>query len=353
MHQAITKVGGAQGVGDLRGCLTSRLDYGPFAPTGPHSYSEVAETPRGVKHPELDDEERMAVTALLCALSSSPEGRLLLDKHVNLDVLSSMAVVVLTKLSDTGKEVPSVVTVQSPAPSKQLMSPKARSNRHRHRFYDDGGGAAATPVEDGPPPPPPTVVCYECKPYAPGQGSSGPSPAKKKPQCGCVGLRLPNGAIAHSAECVTQKKAVSTPTSSSQAAAAAGVGTPTGRGGDGGSSTPTAGGGGAVVGKRGKGLLPLNVVASPVAGGRAGAGGSVSGGGNNGTAIGKPSKRFRSTECASFVATALWAASTCHFVERPTFVLPQQSSMAEGLTALSKGVKVMGKEYCCRCRRRW
>jgi hypothetical protein len=58
--QAIAKATFNDGFGNLCGSLASRLDYGPFDTSSPHWRAPGAEQP-GVRHPELDDEERTAV----------------------------------------------------------------------------------------------------------------------------------------------------------------------------------------------------------------------------------------------------------------------------------------------------
>ena len=52
-------------MGDLCGSLTSRLDYGPFDTSSPHWRPPGVER-QGVRHPELDDEERIAVWLRTC-----------------------------------------------------------------------------------------------------------------------------------------------------------------------------------------------------------------------------------------------------------------------------------------------
>ncbi len=100
MTQAVFSVDSSAGLGDLRGSLSSRLDYGPFDRSSPHAYSAMlSDAVPLIRHPELDDDERLAIAAMLCTFAATAEGRILLDKPHILDLVSGLCTAVLSKMS--------------------------------------------------------------------------------------------------------------------------------------------------------------------------------------------------------------------------------------------------------------
>ena len=98
------------GIGDFRGALLGRCDYGPFNNDNPHKPKPKRVVwlfgndeppilvPQPVCHPQQDADERLAVAAMLCSMAATKPGRKLLSTTAVLETIVGLQRLSLTYL---------------------------------------------------------------------------------------------------------------------------------------------------------------------------------------------------------------------------------------------------------------